>query len=71
MMTYISSDKQCSICDFWGGVRETDINRHYIMVESSSLRGKCLCNCNSGGMRNQQVQSNMRCSAFKKWCILK
>ena len=67
--SYPASWKQCATCAYWMGNRETNRFGEWVKVESSMVKGKCMCRGN--GWTNHDKQAGSSCSAYQKWAVLK
>ncbi|MBE6649159.1 MAG: hypothetical protein E7614_06535 [Ruminococcaceae bacterium] len=66
--SYPSSWKNCATCAFWLGERDTDHFYQRVLLENSSVKGRC---CNKNGWRNCEKSASQTCNAWEKWPVLK
>lgn len=69
MRQYTKSFRNCAVCDFWAGRRETDALGNWVEVDSPNVTGRC--QNQKGPYRRQQKMAHMTCTHFKVWVALR
>ncbi len=64
-ITYPKSFKNCAVCNYWGGSRQAHSSGQFVIVDSSTLNGKCLLP--NGPWKGMNRQAIMNCD---KWARL-
>jgi len=59
---YSSNFKVCVTCNYWMGVRSTNISRNRAEYDSGATG-----DCHEGGMLKKSKPANATCSKWQKW----
>jgi len=65
---YQKFNKNCAVCNYWGGSRQVDNSGQTVTVDSSG-KGKCLLQ--GGPMKGYERQASATCPKWLAWGALK
>ena len=65
---FISDFKACAVCNFWEGTRKLNSLKDQIIVDSLSVKGKCLLQ--GSPWKGWDMQASFICSKWAKWAAL-
>jgi len=64
-----SDFKSCAVCDFWEGARNLNGFKDRVILDSPSIRGKCLLQ--GSPWKGWDMRAAYTCSKWAKWAALK
>ena len=67
--TFSSDFKSCAVCNFWEGTRKLNPFRDQIIVDSPSVRGKCLLQ--GAPWKGWDMRATFFCTKWVKWAVSK
>ena len=67
--TFMSEFKSCGVCDFWEGGRKLNDFKDQVIVDSPSIRGKCLLE--GSPWKGWDMKAAFYCRRWTKWAALK
>ncbi len=67
--SFPSDFKSCAVCNFWEGARKLSALRDKVIVDSFSIKGKCLLR--GAPWEGWEMRSVLSCSKWVKWAALK
>jgi len=63
--TFSSDLKSCAACNFWEGARKLNSFKDQIIIDSPSVRGKCLLQ--GSAWKGWDMKAAFFCSKWAKW----
>ena len=66
---FLSNFESCALCNFWEGARKLNAFKDQVIIDSPSVRGKCLLE--GSPWKGWDMRGGFICGKWAKWAVLK